>query len=231
MKNNKYETVTEIFEDKSVRAIGIIADVNQGKSNTIYHSIKELHRKYEDKIYSYGLHLDIDGVTKINMIEELEGISNSFIFIDEYQSLFSVKNARQREKFEASMRTIFQHKWNNTVVICGLPHNFDKFLSGILQVLVFKQCRLEDFIQRSSAQQAVASFSPEGLHLVSKGSTILKMPKNVALIYDVAKPTAKWSEVEVPYEKDCDTKALYSAETRVPRSEITDEKINARLSS
>lgn len=233
MKNNKYEKVTEIFDDKSIRAIGIIADINQGKSNVIYHCIKEIHRKYEDKIYSYGLHLDIDGVTKINMIEELEGISNSFIFIDEYTSLFSVKNARQKEKFEATMRTIFHHTSNNTVIICGLPHNFDKFLSGLLQVLVFKQCRLEDFIQRSSPQQAVSSFSPAGLHFASKGSAILKMPKNIALIYEVANPASKWSEVEIPYEKDCDTKALFCANIRVPRQEpeLTEENINARLGS
>jgi hypothetical protein len=228
MRNGKYENVLEIFEDKSIRAVGIIADINQGKSNTVYHCIDALRQTYEDKIYSYGLHMDVESVTKINMVEELEGISDSIIFIDEYASLFSLSNRRQVEKFEATMRTIFQHKFNNTVVICGLPHNFNKFLSGLLQILVFKQCRLEDFIQRSSPQQAVAAFSPAGLHHIEKGSAILKIPKDWALIYDVTKPDSKWSEVQIPYLANFDSKALFSAEIRRPRTDLIDE---SRLNS
>lgn len=223
MKNNKYEKVTEIFDDVSIRAIGIIADVNQGKSNVIYHCIKELQKKYTDQIYSYGLHLDIPGMIKINSIVEMEGIRNSLIFIDEFPSLFNLRNARQVDKFENTMRKIFHHTSNNTVVICGLPHNFNKFLSGLLQVIVFKRCTIEDFIQRSSPQQAIAgSFSPAGLHQVNKGSELLDMPKNVALIYD-RNAVAKWSEVEVPYEADCDSKALYCAPIRQRREQSLSE--------
>ena len=217
MNNGKYENLLEIFGDKSIRAIGVIADINQGKSNTIYHCIDEMARAYEDKIYSYGLHMDVPGVTKINSVEELEGISNSTVFLDEILSLFRLSNQRQKEKFEATMRTIFQHKFNNTVVICGVPHNFNKFLSEILQVLIFKQCRLEDFVQRSSPQQAVTAFSPAGLHHVEKGSAILKIPKDWALIYDVTKSDSKWSEVQIPYMAQYDSKALFCAEIRRPK--------------
>jgi hypothetical protein len=225
MRNGKYETVMEVFDDKSIRAIGIIGDINQAKSNLIYHCMKEYGKTFVDKVYSYGLHMDVKNVTKINMVEELEGISNSVIFIDEYASLFSLSNRKQVEKFEATMRTIFQHKFNNTVIICGLPHNFNKFLSGLLQVLIFKQCRLEDFIQRSSPQQAVTAFSPAGLHHVEKGSAILKMPKDYALIYDVTKSDSKWSEVNVPYEKEFDSKTLLCQDIRVRRDDKKLEKI------
>jgi len=232
MKDGKYETITEIFDDKSIRAIGIIGNVNEAKSNLIYHCIKTLLGKFNDKIYSYGLHMDVNGVTKINMVEELESISNSFIFIDEYASLFSLSNRRQVEKFEITMRSIFQHKFNNTVIICGTPHNFNKFLSGLLQILIFKQCRLEDFIQRSSPQQAVASFSPAGLHFVEKGSAILKVPKHVALIYNVAKSDSKWSEVIIPHEIEYDSKLLLCQDIRIPKTTtLKQDKVANKLSN
>lgn len=203
-----YKELADIFSP-DVRAIGIIADVDQGKSNVIYHCIKALQARYDVSIYSYGLHMDVKGMLKINSINELESIRNSVIFLDEFASLFSLNNARQKEKFEKSMRMIFQHTANNIVVICGLPHNFTKFLAGLLQIIIFKQCTLEDFIQRSSPQQAVASFSPAGLHHVSKGSEMLTMPKNIALIYDRI-AVKKWTEVKVPYESETDSKALYN---------------------
>jgi hypothetical protein len=219
MKNDKYESVLEIFKNKKIRAIGIIGDVDQAKSNVIYHCIKNLHEKYQDKIYSYGLHLDIDGTTKINSIADMEAISDSIIFIDEFPNLFSLNNRRQLDRFENTMRQVFHHTSNNTVVICGLPHNFNKFLSGLIQIIILKQCTLEDFIQRSSPQQAIASFSPAGLHYTTKGSELLKMPKNVAIVYNRT-ATTKWSEVQVPYEKEFDSKDLFCKEIRVPKENI-----------
>lgn len=204
----KIESVEEIFNDTTIRAIGIIADVNQGKSNTIYHCIKALQNKYKVNIYSYGLHMDVAGMYKINSINELESIHDSVIFIDEFPSLFSMNNARQKEKFEESMRKVFQHTSNNIVIICGLPHNFTKFLAGLLQVIVFKQCTIEDFIQRSSPQQAVSSFKPQGMHYVGKGSEMLTMPKNIALVYNKM-DTPRWTEVEIPHEKEFDSKEIY----------------------
>src|SRR5688572_4262581 len=120
----KITTVEDIFADPSIRAIGLIADPNQGKSNTIYYVIKALQAKYETKMYAYGLRVMFDGIQRINSIEELESISNSVIFLDEFPSLFSLSNRRQKEKFEESMRKIYHS--NNIVVICGLPHNFNK---------------------------------------------------------------------------------------------------------
>ena len=205
---NKIERIEDIFTDSSLRAIGIIADVNQGKSNVIYHCIKALQENYEVSIFSYGLHMDVEGMYKINSINELENIHDSIVFIDEFPSLFRLSNKRQVEKFEESMRKVFQHTSNNIVVICGLAHNFNKFLSGLLQVIILKQSTLEDFIQRSPIQQAVASFSPSGMKYVGKGSTLLTMPKNVALIYNVI-ATPAWTEVIIPHEKEYDSKALF----------------------
>lgn len=196
----KITSVEELFNDPSIRAIGLISDPNQGKSNTIYHCIKAIQAKYNATIYAYGLRVMFDGVQRINSIEELERITNSVIFLDEFPSLFSLNNRRQVEKFEESMRKIYHS--NNIVVICGLPHNFTKFLSGLLNAIIFKQSTLVDFIQRSPAERIIASFSPAIGSSIQKGSRMLTMPKDVALIYD----GEHYWDVDVPYIEEGDAK-------------------------
>src|SRR5688572_2689753 len=177
----KIDTIEDIFKDPSIRAIGIIADPNTGKSNTIYHCIKALQSKYEAKMFAYGLRVIFQGVQAINSVEELEKIGNAVVFIDEFPTMFRLSNRRQVENFEESMRKIYHS--NNIVVICGLPHNFNKFLSGLLNAVIFKQCTLVDFIQRSPAERIINAYSSTGGSQVQKGHRMLTMPKNVALVF------------------------------------------------
>jgi len=215
----KIESVEDLFTDPSIRAIGLISDPNQGKSNTIYHCIKALQAKYDAKMYAYGLRVMFDGVQRINSIEELERITNSVIFLDEFPSLFSLNNRRQVEKFEESMRKIYHS--NNIVIICGLPHNFTKFLSGLLNAIIFKQSTLVDFIQRSPAERIIASFSPAIGSNIQKGSRMLTMPKDVALVYD----GEHYWDVDVPYVEEGDAKR-FNAPILQPKPAPT--KIKAR---
>lgn len=203
-------TVEDIFKDPSIRAIGLIADPNQGKSNVIYHCIRALQQNYDAKMYAYGLRVMFDGVKEINSIEQLEKITNSVVFLDEFPSLFSLNNARQRDKFEESMRKVYHS--NNIIIICGLPHNFNKFLSGLLNAVIFKQSTLVDFIQRSPAERIIASFSPRMGGAVQKGSRMLTMPKDVALIWD----GNDYYDVDVPYVEEGDSKR-FNAPILTPR--------------
>ncbi len=190
--------ITDLFKDPSIRAVGVIADPNQGKSNAIYHCINAL--KYRAQIYQYGLKVWMPDVQAINSIEELEKITNSVVFIDEFPTMFRLSNRRQVEHFEESMRKIYHS--NNIMVICGLPHNFNKFLSGLLNAIIFKQCTLVDFIQRSPAERIINSYSSAGGSQVQKGSRVVTMPQGVALVWD----GKHYYEVDVPYIEGCDTK-------------------------
>ena len=196
--NTKINDITDLFRDPSIRAVGIVADPNQGKSNAIYHCIKALRGRAQ--IYQYGLKVQFDGIQAIHSIEELEKITNSVVFIDEFPTMFRLSNRRQVEHFEESMRKIYHS--NNIMVICGLPHNFNKFLSGLLNAIIFKQCTLVDFIQRSPAERIINSYSSTGGSEVQKGSRVVTMPKDIALVFD----GYHYHEVGVPYIKDCDTK-------------------------
>jgi len=194
----------DVLEKPDIRSIGVLADIHQGKTNLIQVAIKAIQEKYYSKMYSYGLPTHNEGVTKINSIEELEKITNSWIFIDEFPSLFSLSNRRQIELFERSMSLVFQANVNNRILICGHPHSFNKFLGSLLQVMIFKQITLSDLIQRSPTERVVASYSNDMGSIVRKGSRVLAMLKNVALIYDTG--TGHYSEILVPYNQDTDTK-------------------------
>lgn len=198
----KIEKIEDLFKDASIRSIGIIADPNTGKSNAIYHCIKAIQSSYNARIYAYGLRVLFEGVQQINSVEELEKINNSVVFIDEFPTMFRLSNRRQVENFEESMRKIYHS--NNIMVICGLPHNFNKFLSGLLNAIIFKQCTLVDFIQRSPAERIINSFSSTGGSQVQKGHRMLTMPQNVALVYN----GEHYYEVGVPYVEEGDTKRL-----------------------
>lgn len=211
------KSVEDLFSDPSIRAIGIIADPNTGKSNTIYHCIKALQARYNAQMYAYGLRVMFDGVQRINSIEELEKITNAVIFLDEFPSLFSLSNHRQLEKFEESIRKVYHS--NNIVVICGLPHNFNKFLSSVLNAIIFKQCTLTDFIQRSPAERVIMSFSPAIGSAIQKGSRMLTMPKDVALIFD----GDHYWDVDVPYIEEGDSKRF-----NLPILQLKPAKVRAR---
>jgi len=196
----KIREVEDIFLDPSMRVIGIIADPNTGKSNTIYHMIGILKKKcVAVKMYSYGLRMPVEGVQDIHTIAELETIRDSVIFVDEFYDMMNMSNRKSAEKAERSLRTIYHS--NNIMILCGLPHNFNKFVSGLLNAVIFKQCTLEDFIQRSTVQQLISSYS--GGFLVKKGQAVLAMAQEVALIHVGGK---HFHEVEIPYIKSHDTK-------------------------
>ena len=194
--------IEDIFKDSSIRVIGIIGDPNQAKSNTMYHLINVLKHKYDGaKIYAYGLRTKVEGVQDIHVVSELETIRDSVIFVDEFYDFLRMSNRKSAEKAEACLRTIYHQ--NNIIILSGLPHNFNKFVSGLLQGVIFKQCLLEDFIQRSSVQQFIMAYS--GGYEVHKASEVLSMPKNVALVW--LKGEHEY-EVDIPYVESGDTKRM-----------------------
>lgn len=196
----RIKELDDIFKDPSIRVVGIIGDPNQAKSNTIYHLINVLKHKYDGvNIYAYGLRSKVEGVQDIHVVAELETIRDSVIFIDEFYDFLRMSNRKSAEKAEACLRTIYHQ--NNIIILSGLPHNFNKFVSGLLQAVIYKQCLLEDFVQRSSVQQFISAYS--GGFEVHKASEVLSMPKNIGLVW--IKGEHEY-EVDIPYIEAGDTK-------------------------
>ena len=192
----KIKEVTDLFQDKSIRVVGIIANPNAGKSNLIYHTIQTLQERYDANIYTYGLRAYVPGTQVIYSVEELEKIRNSIIFIDEFYSLFELTNRKKTEQVEKSLRLIY-HK-NNIMVLCGLPHNFNKFISGMLNAIIFKECTLVDFINRSYAQRVAFSYKNDAV----MGQSTMAIAKDEAVVFD----GDHYTMIDVPYVVAGDTK-------------------------
>lgn len=199
----KIDSLVDIFDDPTIRTIGVVADVNQGKTNTLNALIKSIQlRKKDASIWTSGLRVKLDGVKELSSITELETMFNSVVVIDEFPDFYNLYSTRDERLFEKSLRKV-NHD-NNLIIICGLARNFNKRLGALLQAVIFKQSTLEDFVQRSPLDMAIKSYSSNYGSEIQKGNAMLTMPKDKALYHEIY--TKRWYELDVPYLKDVDAK-------------------------
>ena len=177
------------------KTIGIMSDVNEGKSNLIYHLIDELKQYGKFNLYIYGLRNMIGNAREIFSVAELEKIKNSIIIVDECFSLFDLDNRKCRKQIENTLRLINHN--NNILVLVGVPENFKKFISGKLDMIFFKRVSYSDLINGSSAKNVVMNYKG-----VESGSTILDIEVGKTLLFD----GWGYEMLDVPYMREYDSK-------------------------
>jgi len=197
------------------KVICVVGDVNEAKSNLLYHLLDELNVYGTFKLYTYGLRADIDGATGVFSVDEIEQIKNSIIILDEVMSLWDLDNRMAKKQIEKTLRLI--HHNNNILVICGLPENLKKFISGKINQYFFKQCTLADFIMGSKASRVCTNY--KGVEL---GSNILTIRKNQALYFD----GKHYDMIDVPYLKDFDSKKENIEIVKQNVNQSVNEKVN-----
>lgn len=192
----------DLLRDKSLRVIGVVGDKNQGKSGLLYNMIRILQKLAPNtQIVSFRLIMKIDGVLSLNTLLELSKIRNSFIIIDELKTIVDTDNRKETQTFLEILQTLYHA--NNTIIVCGLAHNFNGKISGELEAIIFKQTTLISIIKRSNLDYILRPLRHEGQ--ASKNEYVLTMPINGALIYHPHMQKS-WHYIEIPYLKDCDTK-------------------------
>lgn len=189
----KQEQAISLFNKPKI--ISLIADVNQGKSMLLYNIIEKCQKNHTFNLYYYGLREDIPGAQRVESIAEIETIQNSIIIADEFGTLFDLDNRKVKMIIENSLRLINHN--NNVLVLAGVPENFKKFISGKTDVFIFKKTTLADLINGSRAKEMVMSYKGK-----ERGSAVLNIPINQALVYD-GKHYALWN---VDYKAKYDTK-------------------------
>jgi len=186
------ELIEKIFNKPKV--IAICSDINEGKSNMVYHLIEDLKKKYKLNLFSYGLKEDL-GENKFYTLEELESIKDSIIFADEFGNLLDTEDRKKRKSIEKTMRLINHN--NNILVLVGTPDNFRKFISAKLDVMIFKKCTIADFVNGSTIKNKCINY--EG---IEKGTAILNIDIDKCLIFN----GNSWNKIDVPYMIKYDTK-------------------------
>jgi hypothetical protein len=169
------------FFDKP-KIIGVLGDVNTGKSMLLYNIIELLNKEHKYKLFYYGLRLDLEikdflECQRVFSVTELESVRDSIIIIDELSSLFDLDNRKIKKQIENSLR-LLNHN-NNVIILCGTPENFKKFLSGKLDIILFKKVTLADCINGSRVKNILLGY--KGYEM---GSELLNIPVNKVLVYD-----------------------------------------------
>jgi AAA+ ATPase superfamily predicted ATPase len=204
----------------------IVGDVNSGKSNLIYDIIKDLRKEGKFNLVTYGLRNEIPNSLTIYSVEELEQVRNSVIIIDELFSLWDLENRKIKRQIENSLRLINHN--NNILILCAVPENVKKFLSGKVDAWLFKKSTISDFINGSKVKQIVVDYKGS-----ERGTSILNLKKDEAILFD-----GNYHKINIPYHKEYDTK-LKNVPIFVPKNEekmceeenceITDEELNDYL--
>ena len=189
MQNSPIE---QIFDKPKV--CSIVGDSNSGKSNFIYYLILSLRDKKDFNLVTYGLRNKIPNSKEIFSITELEQITDSVIFLDEFFTLFDLENKNKRKQIENTLRLIFHN--NNVLILVGLPENFRKFLASKIEIVFYKKSTLGDFINGTNIKRII--FDYQGSEM---GSSVLNLGNDEALVYN--KGYQKWI---IPYLKNYDTK-------------------------
>ena len=177
------------------KIIAIIADVNTGKSNLIYHMLDELNKDGKFKLYAFGLRNRIKKAIVINSVSEMENIKDSILIIDEMMTLFDLDNRKAKRQIENTLRLINHN--NNILVLCGLGENFMKFLSAKIDIFIYKKIKFEDLINGSKVKNILMNYKG-----YEKGTTLLNLEIDQALIFD----GEHYYNIDVPYMKEFDSK-------------------------
>ena len=199
--NNK---LNKLFSTPNI--IGLIANVNEGKSNAIYWILETLNKDFTFNIFVYGLRCEVPNTMKIYSVNELEQIKDSVIILDEFSSLFDVENRKMRRQIENTLRLIFHN--NNVLLLCGLGENFKKFISAKLSAIIFKKTTLADLINGSNAKNIIMNY--KGMDM---GATLLNLGLDEAVLFD----GLHYHKFNVPYLPQYDTK-IKNVPILVPKS-------------
>ena len=173
------DLVESLFD--SPKIIGLCGDVSQAKSSLNYSLIDILINKYgfnRTNLYTYAMPIFV-GEQKIYSVEELELITNSIIFLDEFY-LFLNMDDRKRVKQLGEMMQRIKHS-NNVLILCGLAHNFNKFISSQCEIKIYKQVTLKNLINGSPMKDIITAYNGK-----EKASTVLALPKDRALIHGLS---------------------------------------------
>jgi len=196
--------IEELFvhpELSHIRVIGIVSDPNEGKSNVVKH-LRNVFQKRAKNTRLVGFKLpEMPGVHSIHSITDLERVTESVIFCDEFADMVDMTNARQRKALFDTVRVINHPTANNILFLIGMARDFNGKLAGLLNAYIIKSMTIADAVQRSTLHRFVTDYN--GGFRVRKGSGVIDMPKNIALVHVVGGNT---DEVEIPYVQEFDMK-------------------------
>lgn len=182
------------------RVFGIIGSKDSGKTTTLLDFIDCTTKNKEVMTYAYFYHQENkdkvkarDNLVLFNSLEEFEGIRDSFIFIDEFHTLFNL-NDRHGKNTEF-IKAVFNQSSNNgnVIVIASTTEYYNKLICSFLDGFILLRTLYKDIVRGSSLQSYINSIGTD-----LKGGTCFNVP--------VGKIFYKGSLISINYESSKDKK-------------------------
>jgi len=119
-----------------------------------------------------------DEINTFYSLLELEKMKNSFIFIDEVNTLFKLNNrkASHLNKLDTIFRMVNHN--NNKIVLCGLPTDFNKWICGKIDCFCYKSLIIKDLINQTRAKELITEFEHP-----KNGHQVFDIPESKVLVY------------------------------------------------
>lgn len=163
------------------KVIGIVADEDEGKTNTMFYLMDEVLRN-KKPVACYFYHSEyrkmFQHVQQISTLDELEQLRDTFIFIDEFKELFQLENRKFWHMVERVFNLLLHN--NNVIVLCGVPNYYRKFIASKVKLWLIKGISFQSCVNGSALKEYVMALTGDYV-----GSTRLAIPKNKVLIEGV----------------------------------------------
>jgi hypothetical protein len=146
------KNVKQILQHK---VVGIVGAVSSGKTTALIDMINSV-QKYNTNVVAYFFHEEyhrtVSGVNQwIRSPEELIDVHDSFIFIDEFKTLFNLEDRHNRKIVEQVFAMLLHN--NNIVVLCGLPDYYNQFMSKLVRCWALKSLKFSECINGSDLKK------------------------------------------------------------------------------
>lgn len=197
----------------------LMARSNEGKTMALCQIIDEYKKNYSGDIWTFGLKEELVeklGVESFSSLPELETIKESIIIIDELLTLFDFSDKHNRKAVENVMRMVNHN--GNKILLCGLPSDFNKYVSAKAKCFLFKGLNITDLINGAKTKQVVKDYKG-----VWKGEHKLNVPIDKMLCFD----GFYWEETvhyNIQYDTKVDNKDLFKKVT-----EKVDKKVRKKV--
>lgn len=178
---------------------------NSGKSMALYHLIISYLKQYKGIVRTFGIpveqltyikkYANSNNIQPFNSLLELEQIKESIIIIEEFGTLLDTNDRQKKRQIEEILRVV-NHK-GNKILLCGLPHDFKKFITCKAKSIMFKTLKMNDLINGSDAKEILKQYQGVG-----KGVYSFHIDVSSLLLWD----GMAFEVLDIPYYEKLDNK-------------------------
>lgn len=201
-EQEKEEILSDLF--KFNRTIGVVGDINTGKSALVLSQLISLKAKFQTEVYVLGVETSLEDYLKskgINVLLSKEDIldlklTNSVIFIDEFGDLFSPQT---KDKQLIKIKKFFNrlaHSNNYVILSTAVSGFWNKFMCSLVRCFLVKTIEFDNLVNGTILKRKI-------LDLAYHSEYRFEMPNNTYYVLNNKELAKRYT---FPYNPELDSK-------------------------